>query len=70
MSENGYALLAGPPAFAGMSGAPAIDLTSGHVVGLAVRAAFAEEPDFRALPHSVPGVLLAPATLVPADRVL
>ncbi len=70
MSENGYALLAGPPAFAGMSGALAIDLTSGHVVGLAVRAAFAKEPDFRALPHSVPGVLLAPATLVPANRVL
>jgi hypothetical protein len=66
ITDNGSALLAGPPAFAGMSGGPAVHLATGKVIGVAVHAVVPEEHS--GVLYGARGVLVATFALIPADR--
>jgi hypothetical protein len=68
VSDKGSAVLAGPPAFAGMSGGAAIDLATGKVVGITVQAFLPEKAGDGSLSRGVTGILVAALASVPADR--
>lgn len=67
LAGDRWFMLSGPPSFMGVGGGPAIDLTTGRVVGVALRAILPEDGGDGRRSAVVPGLFVAALSPIPSE---